>query len=99
MAGLGGPAARRVPVAEHGHSDRVVGTLVHRMMQRFGLDLAGGTTMMRQAALSILRSDEALAASVERTSTEVADATVEFYRLICGTNRCPRAVLGRPANA
>ena len=84
MAGLGGPAARRVPVAEHGHSDRVVGTLVHRMMQRFGLDLAGGTTMMRQAALSILRSDEALAASVERTSTEVADATVEFYRLICG---------------
>jgi RecB family exonuclease len=39
---------------------------------------------MRQAALRILRSDEALVASVERTTTEVADAAVEFYRLICG---------------
>ena len=99
MAGLGGPAARRVPVAEHGHSDRVVGTLVHRMMQRFGLDLAGGTTMMRQAALSILRSDEALAASVERTSTEVADATVEFYRLICGRTDVRALYSAAPANA
>jgi len=80
----GGAAARRTPTTERGHSDRVVGTLVHRMMQRFGLDLAEGTTMRRQAALKILRSDEALAASVERTATEVADAAVEFYRLISG---------------
>ena len=81
-ADFGGPAARRTPPAEPGHSDRVVGTLVHRMMQRFGLDLAGGTAMMRHAALRILRSDEALAASVERTATEVVDAAVEFYRSI-----------------
>jgi len=40
--------------------------------------------LMRQAAVRILRSDEALVASVERTTTEVADAAVEFYRLICG---------------
>ena len=83
-ADSGGLVSRQAPVAEHGHSDRVVGTLVHRMMQRFGLDLAGGTSMMRQAALRLLRSDEALAASVERTTTEVAVAAVEFYRLICG---------------
>jgi len=84
VADIGGPAARQAPVAEHGHSDRVVGTLVHRMMQRFGLDLAGSTSMMRQAALSLLRLDEALAASVDRTATDVADAAVKFYRLICG---------------
>jgi ATP-dependent helicase/nuclease subunit A len=79
---LGRPAAPRTPVAERGHSDHVVGTLVHRLMQRFGLDLAESPTMMRQAALGILRSDEALAASVERTTEEVADAAVEFYGLI-----------------
>ena len=70
--------------AEYGHSDRVVGTLVHRMIQRFGLDLSGDTPTLRQTALAVLRVDETLAASVERTATEVADAAVEFYRLICG---------------
>ncbi|MDA1183853.1 MAG: UvrD-helicase domain-containing protein [Acidobacteria bacterium] len=70
--------------AEHGHSDRVVGTLVHRMIQRFGLDLSGDTSTMRRAASGVLRLDEALAASVERTATEVADAAVEFYRAISG---------------
>jgi RecB family exonuclease len=54
------------------------------MMQRFGLDLASSTSMLQQAALRLLPSDEGLAASVERTTTEVAEAAVELYRAMCG---------------
>jgi ATP-dependent helicase/nuclease subunit A len=84
VAGLGGLVTDRAHGADHGHSDRVVGTLVHRMMQRFGLDLASSTSMLQQAALRLLPSDEGLAASVERTTTEVAEAAVELYRAMCG---------------
>ena len=84
VAEVGGLTSRQVLVAEHGQSDRVVGTLVHRMLQRFGFDATGGTTMRRQTALRILRPEEAAAASVERTATELADAAVDVYRSICG---------------
>lgn len=84
MAGVGGLPAGRAPATEHDHSDRVVGTLVHRMMHLLGLDFSGGKPVVQQTALRILRSDEALAASVERTPVEVAEAAVEIYELICG---------------
>ena len=76
--------AGQTPSAEHGQSDRVVGTLVHRMIQRFGFDLADGATMARQAVLRILRPEETAATSVERTAEELVDAAVEVYRSICG---------------
>ena len=84
VAKAGGPASRQVLAAAHGQSDRIVGTLVHRMLQRFGFDLAGGTTMTRQTALRILRPEEAAAGSVERTAAELADAAVDVYRSMCG---------------
>ncbi len=84
VAEAGGRAGRQLLAAEHGQSDRIVGTLVHRMLQRFGFDLAGGKTVTRQAALRILRPEEAVAASAERTAAELADAAVDVYRSICG---------------
>jgi ATP-dependent exoDNAse (exonuclease V) beta subunit len=60
-----------------------VGTLIHRMLQRFGFDLAGGRTMTREAASRILRPEEWAVASEERTPAELADAAVEGYRSIC----------------
>ena len=83
VAEAGGRAGDQVLAAEHGQSDRIVGTLVHRMLQRFGFDLGGGNAVTRQAALGILRPGEALAASVERTAAELADAAVDVYRSIC----------------
>ena len=79
-----GLANRQALAAEHGRSDRIVGTLVHRMLQRFGFDLAGGTAMTRETALRILRPEEMAAASVEQTAAELADAAVDVYRAICG---------------
>ena len=79
-----GPASRQVLAAAHGPSDRMVGTLVHRLLQRFGFDLAGGTDVTRQTALRILRPEETAAGSMERTAAELADAAVEVYRSMCG---------------
>ena len=84
VAEAGGRTSRQTLTAEHGLSDRVVGTLVHRMLQRFGFDHAGDTTVTRQAALRILRSEEVLAASVERTAAELVDAAADVYQSICG---------------
>ena len=79
-----GLTGRHVLAAERGQSDRIVGTLVHRMLQRFGFDLRGGKTLTRLTALRLLGPEESAAASVERTAAELADAAVEGYRSICG---------------
>ena len=83
VAEAGGLTGHQLFSAEHGQSDRIVGTLVHRMLQRFGFDLAGGTTMTRETASRILRPEEWAVASEERTAAELADAAVEVYRSIC----------------
>ena len=84
IAAAGGLAGRQALAAEHRQSDRIVGTLVHRMLQRFGFGLDGATTVTRETALRILRPEEMSAASVERTAAEVADGAVDVYRAICG---------------
>ena len=66
-----------------GQSDRVVGTLVHRMLQRFGFSLTDGATVTRETVLRILRPEDMAAASAERTSRELADAAIESYRAVC----------------
>ena len=77
-----GRSRRQGPTVDRGQFDRIVGTLVHRMLQRFGFDPAA--TMTRQAVLRILRPEESAAASVERTPAELADAALDAYRSICG---------------
>ncbi len=68
---------------EHtGQSDRIVGTLVHRILQHCGFDSAGGTTVTRDTVVRMLRHEEIAAASAERTATELADAAVDIYRAI-----------------
>ena len=76
-----GRSSRQGLTSEHGQSDRIVGTLVHRMLQRFGFDPAAAMT--RQAVLRILRPEESAAASAERTAAELADAALDAYRSIC----------------
>jgi ATP-dependent helicase/nuclease subunit A len=77
-----GGSSRQSPKVDRGQFDRIVGTLVHRMLQRFGFDPVA--TMTRQAVLRILRPEESAAASVERTAAELADAALDAYRSICG---------------
>ncbi|MBI2828804.1 MAG: UvrD-helicase domain-containing protein [Acidobacteria bacterium] len=84
VAVAGGFPSRQALAAERGQSDRVVGTLVHRLLQRFGFDMAGDTKGTRENALRLLRLEEMAAASAERTPAELADAAVDIYRAICG---------------
>ena len=73
----------RTPAPEPAQSDRVVGTLVHRMLERFGFDPAAGAGATRERALWILRPEEVAAASGERTAADVAAAAADIYEAIC----------------
>ena len=84
VAAAGGLTSDRAFVGEQGQSDRMVGTLVHRILQRYGFHGAGGTTVMRDTVLRMLRPEEIAAASAERTAAELADAAVDIYRAISG---------------
>jgi len=77
-----GRSNRQGPKVDRGQFDRTVGTLVHRMLQRFGFDPAA--TITRQAVLRILRPEESAAACLEQTASELADAALDAYRSICG---------------
>ena len=77
--GLSGEAL----AAEPSQADRVVGTLVHRLLQRCGFDMAGDTKGMRETALRVLQPEEVAEASGEGTAAELADAAVDIYRAIC----------------
>ena len=77
--GLSGEAL----AAEPSQADRVVGTLVHRLLQRCGFDMAGDTKEMRETALRVLQPEEVAEASGEGTAAELADSAVDIYRAIC----------------
>ena len=77
-----GRSSPQGPTVDRGQFDRIVGTLVHRMLQRFGFDPAA--TMTSQAVMRLLRPEESAAASLERTAAELADAALDAYRSICG---------------
>jgi ATP-dependent exoDNAse (exonuclease V) beta subunit len=62
-------------------SERVVGSLVHRLLHRFGLDPGG--EIDTQAALAILRAEEMSGSVSTRAASELADAVIEAYRAIC----------------
>jgi ATP-dependent helicase/nuclease subunit A len=65
-----------------GDAGRLVGRLVHRLLQRYGFDgldgqAAGG------AALRMLRSEE-MRDVADRTATDIAEHAAAAYRTICG---------------
>jgi ATP-dependent helicase/nuclease subunit A len=62
-------------------SDRVVGTLVHRLVHRFGLNPA--VEIDAQSALGVLRAEEMSAFVSARTASELAGDAVDAYRAIC----------------
>ena len=69
--------------AGHGESQRLVGSTVHQLLQRFGFDADGNDTSVRETALRMLRPDEATGALAVRTAPELADEVVAVYREMC----------------
>ncbi len=64
-------------------SDRIVGTLVHRMLERFGFEQDGGGRITRDGVVQLLDSNSLLdttAVSVD----DLADSALRSYRAICG---------------
>ena len=80
-------AARDSPTASglndpSGHeSDRAVGTVVHRMLERLGFD-AGPDQTTRHHVLALIRPDEALTEAVGAT-VDLCDQALAAYRAIC----------------
>ena len=68
-------------VASGDDSERVVGSLVHRLLHRFGLNPGG--EIDAQSALAMLRADETSAFVSTRTASEQADDAIDAYRTIC----------------
>ena len=63
-------------------SDRLVGTIVHRLLQRHGLD--PDRAIEPEAALGVLRAEEMTGITARRPPAELAAAAGEAYRAICG---------------
>jgi ATP-dependent helicase/nuclease subunit A len=61
-------------------SDRLVGRMVHRLLQRFGFEAEGA--LSHETALRMLRPEEMAGLSVSRTATELADDAAAAYRAI-----------------
>jgi len=62
------------------HSDRLVGTLVHRLLQHLGFEASHASEPLARIAFQLLRGDETEAGDTAST----IDAAVAAYRAICG---------------
>jgi ATP-dependent exoDNAse (exonuclease V) beta subunit len=66
----------------HEHSsDRMIGTLVHRMLERFGFDETGVT---RDGVLQLVRTEDVMPESTEFSAEHLSDAALNSYRALCG---------------
>jgi len=72
------------PIDWSGHeSDRTVGTLVHRMLERFGFD-GEATQVTRQSVLALFHARDAdQAKAAEGSAADVCDRALAAYRAIC----------------
>jgi ATP-dependent helicase/nuclease subunit A len=77
------PAADSAVTVERGDTERLIGRVVHRMLQRRGFDAPDGPAA-REAALRMLRSGEMRDVPADHAATEVADRAAAAYRAICG---------------
>ena len=63
-------------------SERLVGTLVHRLLNRFGFPGTDMPPVTPESALALLRPDEGIP-ETGRSAGEIFDAALECYRAIC----------------
>ena len=82
LAEASGGASIGLGTLEDG-SDRVVGTLVHRMLERFGFERDGGCRITRESVLPLLDSHD-LFDTTAVGADDLADAALHSYRAICG---------------
>ena len=74
--------AEPVDCSEH-ESDRTVGTLVHRMLERFGFD-GDAKQMTRQSVLALFHAHNAdKAEAADGSAADVCDRALAAYRAIC----------------
>jgi ATP-dependent exoDNAse (exonuclease V) beta subunit len=64
-------------------SDRIVGTLVHRMLERFGFERDGSSRITRESVLHLLDSRD-LSDTTALSADDLADSALHRYRAICG---------------
>ena len=83
MAEAATPASRGGFAFEPDASGRLVGTVVHRLLQRLGFVPSEGTTVTRETVLRMLRPEEVAAVSAERTVVELADDVLQAYGALC----------------
>jgi ATP-dependent exoDNAse (exonuclease V) beta subunit len=77
------PASRGGMAFESDVSGRLVGTVVHRLLQRLGFVPRGGTLVTRETVFRMLRPEEVAAVSAERTVVELADDVLQAYGALC----------------
>ena len=67
---------------ETGRSSRLAGTLVHRLLHRFGLAGSAEADVTRQTVIRLLRPEEFSAISDNRAVADLADEILEAYTAI-----------------
>jgi ATP-dependent exoDNAse (exonuclease V) beta subunit len=65
-------------------SDRLVGALVHRLLQRFGFHDHDDSSVTREAAIGMLRPEEAAGVYEPAQRARLSDEVLAAYRIICG---------------
>jgi len=82
LAEASGGASMYPETLEDG-SDRIVGTLVHRMLERFGFEQDGGCRITREGVVQLLDSHSLLDTTAV-SADDLADSALRSYRAICG---------------
>jgi ATP-dependent helicase/nuclease subunit A len=77
------PAPQGDLARESTASSRLVGTLVHRLLQHLGFTPQEDVLLAREMVLRMLRPEEMAVASADRSTTELADEVLAAYRAIC----------------
>jgi ATP-dependent helicase/nuclease subunit A len=67
---------------DDGPSDRLVGTVVHRLLQRFGFDAFGGASQPMDMVSALMRPSERAVVAAERTRAHFAHDVVHLYRAL-----------------
>jgi ATP-dependent helicase/nuclease subunit A len=73
----------RPPHPPAGGSDRIVGTLVHRMLERFGFTTGDDPAVASANLLQLLESHEVLTDTTAVSANDLVGAALRAYRTIC----------------
>jgi RecB family exonuclease len=72
-------------------SSRLVGTLVHRLLHRFGFDAFGGMAQPADLVSALLRPSERALVAAEWATAEFTDDVIRLYRMLCAEPRVQSA--------